>query len=245
ESEKGYYAESVANRDLDEPKTIIANLSKRLLAEANQSKYYGALASFLIQELNEKQILLYFNNPTLENITLAKNWGGKVAETRTDYLAVNNANLGGQKSSLNISQTLEFDAFINDKNEVIDNLKITRVHTGDGSWPDAENRNYMRILVPKGSRLLSAELDRADVTSAIETKDDSGKTSFCLWVNTPVGGTKILEISYELPFYLKNKKYYSLTLQKQPGELNSEAKVIVNDAVKFNDKLSTDQIVKF
>ena len=243
EIEKKYF-EKEENVIIDEPKTILKDMYSILIERTKDKKYREQIYKYVLRQLDEKEILLYFNNLDLENIVLAKNWGGEVKYTNGDYLYINNSNLGGAKSSLNVKQELELNSFINSTNEeVINELTIIRSHLGDGQWPDDNNKNYMRILVPLGAKIISAKMDQNDITAKINLGTEARKSVFGLWYTTKIGQTRILTIKYKLPDRINNKNY-NLYLQKQPGSLDDEVEVIIDNMVKFRGLLDKDKEIK-
>ena len=115
---------------------------------------------------------------------------------------------------------------------IVNTLTVTRKHTaGKGDvFTGVRNNDWMRIYVPRGSRLLEAEgfggPDKAlferpepswrkdpDVEMAgrgemTDTKtgtliyEESGKTVFANWSQVDPGGTAVIRLKYELPFSL-------------------------------------------
>jgi hypothetical protein len=105
------------------------------------------------------------------------------------------------------------------------------------------NKSFVRIYVPLGSRLESAEgfdpvivpdLPKGEyrqnenlkvwqqtlqqsLASGVWVGEESGKTFFGGWVITAGGETSKVSIRYSLPFALGNLDHYSLTVQKQAG----------------------------
>lgn len=243
EIEKDYF-EREGNKDINEPKTILRDLYTQLLVKLTQYKNKKELIDLVLNQLDQKDNLIYFSNPDLEKIILAKNWGGEVKKTNSDYLYVNNSNLGGMKSSLNVAQEIKFESIIDNNQEITDKLTIIRTHTGSGQWPDGDNINYIRILTPPGSQLISAEFDKNNVLSDITVGQEADKNCYGFWFNTPVGQTKILTLEYSPGVQLNSINSYQLYLQKQPGEKNTSAQVIINNMVKFQDQINKDNLIK-
>lgn len=240
--EKKYF-EKEENKEINEPKTILKDLYAEVFSKITSTDFKDQLVPFILNELDNKEILLYFNNPVFQEIAQAKNWAGQVKNVNSDYLYINNSNLGGLKSSLNISQSVAVDSFINENNERINRLTIIRTHQGKGVWPDADNKNYMRILIPKGSQIQDAKLDKENILAKINLGTEANKTAFGLWYTTKIGQTRILELEYKLPAEL-NKKSYSLLIQKQPGSIDDDLVVTINNMVKFRGYLSNDLEIK-
>jgi len=180
--------------------------------------------------------MAYFNDEKLEKLAGKYGWNGKVLSSSKDYLFINNANLGSNKSSLNVSQnvTLKVEKT---NNKIKNSLMISRTHNGSNNWPDGDNINYARILVPLGSTLISAEKDGYSFTNEITIGEESGKTSFGYWNNTKVGATQTIILNYYLPNYFS---YYDILIQKQSGSIADSFNLIINGKQGFNKKIQKD-----
>jgi len=229
--EKNYYETSV-NRDVNEPKSILKDLLPVLVSRLMQKNKID-VAKKLYAEISEKQILFYSNNSNIEQSILSKNWGGEIKNTQSDYLSINNANIGGGKSSLSIKESLDYSVSLKNK-DLISELTITRSHFGLNVWPDGVNNNYIRVLVPENSSLVSAELNGKDVLKSTEVGKEAGKTYFAIYTHTAPQISDVISLSYKLPIEAKN---YSLLMQKQPGNLGDKL------SVKYQNKLLFDGIL--
>ena len=239
--EKDYWNDPI-NRAINEPKSILKEIAPKIIKKIVDENKYNQAIDLVNRELKEKQILLYFYDDAKEKIARDNGWAGEVKDTNGDYLQVNNSNLGGLKSSLKVNEKIELNTSIN-SGGAINTLIVTRTHTGDGYWPDGENTNYMRILVPNGSELVSAKIDDVGCINDVIVKKEAGKTVFAIFVNTKPRSTRILSISYKLPKSI-NENNYSLMLQKQPGNLGDDIKVIVNGTIKYSGYLNEDKEIK-
>ncbi|HEV8601261.1 MAG TPA: hypothetical protein VGQ87_01535, partial [Patescibacteria group bacterium] len=128
-----------------------------------------------------------------------------------------------------------------DDGSIISTVKIKRQNNSV-----FDNRDYLRILVPLGSEMIStsggdSDLHLPSLAEGLQTDQDlaawdkgklrsgnifvrteAGKTEFAAWVSTPANSEKEISFSYQLPFKLSlgafhNGSSYSLLLQKQPG----------------------------
>lgn len=246
--EKEYFY-NATNKIENEPKTILKDLVPRLI-EKTKALPKLELVKLLLTELNHKQILLQSNNEAIEKSILSMNWGGKVAETASDYLYINNANITetdqdknwGAKTSLKIEESIDYE--IKPSGEgLVSNLTLTRSHTGSYLWPDGVNINWTRVLVPEGSVLQSAELNGQDITNTIEISAEAGKTTFGLWLNTAPQTSNVLEIEYRLPDRITSSNY-QLTVQKQPGNLGDDSRVVLDNDVLFHGPLDSDKTIR-
>ncbi len=144
------------------PKKIIQAITPSLfgklasLDEANKQKLFSKFGEWL----NDKELLVYFKDPIIENFLSDFNVSGKIYETPSafsgDYLAVVSANLGGGKSDLFINQNINLQSQINEDGTISNRLLITREHKGNLAsdwWYKVSNQSYIRVFTPIGSQL--------------------------------------------------------------------------------------------
>lgn len=203
---------------------IIAELPKRLNPEMTV-KLVGALED----SFAEKQALLYFQDRDLQASVGRFGWGGEMLSTAGDYLMVVNTNIGGQKTDRVIRETYEHDIKILPDASILDTLTIRREHTASKGqlFVGVRNVDWLRVYVPQGSELLSADGFRSpdaayfeapdpkwerDPQLAAETAarsfgssgtkiyDENGKTVFANWSMIDPGETALIRLTYKLPF---------------------------------------------
>lgn len=244
--EKEYFYDA-AKQSENEPKTILKDLMPILADKAfNLPKY--KLAKLASDSLTQKQILLFSNNNSIEHSILINNWGGEIQATKSDYLAVNNANItdlrdiknGGAKTSLKIKESINYQ-ISEIGGQLQSNLTLTRSHAGSYAWPDGTNMNWTRILVPEGSTLLTAELNGQDVSDIVEIGYEAGKKTFGLWINTNPQASSVLNVTYKPNIEDKN---YSLLLQSQPGNLGDNLLVNYKNKTIFKGFFNQDLKLK-
>lgn len=215
-----------------EPKKIISDLINRILEELPKRltpEKTIALIALMEKNLNEKQVMAYFEDPILESSTNRFGWGGNIEKTSGDYLLVANTNIGGQKTDKVISETLDHEAEILPDGSIIDTLTIRRQHNGirGDTFVGVRNVDWMRIYVPKGSQLISAsgfkspdpslfeladpksEKDpdlqlenqaEVDILSNTKIYTENDKTVFANWSMVDPGDTAVITLQYKLPF---------------------------------------------
>lgn len=248
--EKEYF-KNPENWVINEPKTFLADLYPEILKRALDDKL--ALATLIKKELASKEIIFYFQNSERQAIAEKQNWAGKIPNERelkdifqtansVDYLYVNNNSFSGNKSSINIKESLDYKVSPSTNDRLQAKLKISRVHAGSNQWPDGPNRNWTRIFIPKGSTFLEAKLNEFNVSSTLEIGEEGDKAYFGLEIITSPGQANILELSYLLPF--KSTDYH-LLVQKQPGVKGTDLRVSYEDSVLFDRVLDGDNILNF
>ncbi|MBT4849820.1 DUF4012 domain-containing protein [Candidatus Parcubacteria bacterium] len=145
----------------DEPKAIIADLVPVVLDKLfnSKEKQKDILAVF-ISSLMDKDIQIYSNDVDMEKKIDSFGWSGRMVANDRDYLSVINTNIAGGKTDLDVFQTIDHQANIQENGEVINTVRITRTNKGDSNNPlagfEGGNVSYMRIYVPLNSELIEA-----------------------------------------------------------------------------------------
>jgi hypothetical protein len=226
----------------NEPKTILQDLMPVVFQKIKTHKL--AVLKLAYSEILQKQILFYANNSQIESAILAKNWGGEIQKTSSDYLSVNQASIVdvripkiGGKSSVSVAEKIAYEVTKYD-DTLVGNLTVMRTHNGNSTWPDGVNHNWTRILVPEGSKLQTATMDGKDFKGDIIIDVESGKTTFGFWTQTAPQTSTVVNLIYTLPISEQN---YSLLVQKQPGNLGDALKVTFENKVLFDGVLDTDK----
>lgn len=232
-------------------KGVIGDLMYALFYKAigfSPSKYWGTLAQTMFKNLDEKHILLNFEDPEIQKAVEKLNYAGRIREYNGDFLAVNNVNFAGAKSNIYVSKAItsvsKTDGGKINREVTIDfnnpyPASNCSLETENGLCLNAPLRNWIRIYVPKGSKLVEFK----GSSKKVLTYDELGKTVFegFLVVN-PLGKSKAI-VSYTLPDSIKSNDY-SLMIQKQPGEDHHTLKVEINGAQKFDGEFLKDVVVK-
>jgi hypothetical protein len=229
-----YKVEVDYDKEQNQPKKILADFAPLFLERLWQvwPQHSTEIFKIFVDSLSEKQILFYFTDPVLLKAFSEQGWTGEILKTEKDYLSVINTNINGFKTDKVIAQKIYHNSQIQSDGSIIDTIKITRTHQGGQSqydWYNKVNTNYMRVLVPLGSKLLSASgqtlesyaapIDyqekgfKADAevlaqegqmvidkNSGTQIFTESGKTVFGNWVYVSPGETVEVTYQYLLPF---------------------------------------------
>ena len=244
--EKAYF-DNPENWVINEPKTFLKDLYPEIIGQALKDKL--ALVKLLRKELEQKEIILYFTDPLKQQMAEEQNFAGKIPTNQelkdlfetsqeVDYLYINSNSYSGDKSSIKIKESIDYEVTKNNQGHLQANLKITRIHTGSYVWPDGPNDNWLRVFVPEGSMLLKAKLNEKDISQAVTVGSEAKKTFFGWQIFTNPGQASILEFSYLLPMETDS---YHLLIQKQPGAIGDGLSVIYDNGVLYRGTLDTDK----
>lgn len=160
-----------------------------------------------------RHILFYFTDNSVQQAADSFGITGSIVGYEGDYLLINDANLGGRKSNLYVTQEVDQEVRIKDNGVVEKKLVITYKNPEkyDG-WLNSVLPNWVRIYVPKGSRLISID----GLQDVVEPYEEYGKTVFAGFFELRPQGVVKVEVKYELPFNKGDN--YRIYVQKQPGK---------------------------
>jgi len=228
-----------------QPKKIIGDLAMAILEKLpvalnDQHKVIEVVKS-LSQQISARHILFYSNNPEIQAKWQQTGWSGQLSqlEPGQDYLQVVNTNIAGGKTDLRIRQTIEQQVQIQSDGSIINDVTIIREHTGekkDGLY-GVRNVNWLRLYVPEGSQLLSADgfsqpdkhffqpVDLAaedlsaikdgegeaiiDPISGTLSYQELNRTVFANWSMIDSGQTARLHFRYKLPYNILDEQQAS------------------------------------
>ncbi|QQG44719.1 MAG: DUF4012 domain-containing protein [Candidatus Roizmanbacteria bacterium] len=228
-------------------KGILGDLMYALFYKAigfSPSKYWGTLAQTMFKNLEEKHILLYFVDPTIQTSIEKLNYGGKINDSTSDYLHVNNVNFAGAKANLFVTQTIVSKTNFNSgqvEREVNLEYRNPYPHSDcnlerGGLCLNATLRDWIRVYVPKGSKLVSF----LGSQSKVLTYDELGKTVFEGFLQvTPQGKSNVI-VKYTLPASI-DPKSYKLMIQKQSGTEKDNLKVNIDGNKIFDGIFDKDR----
>ncbi|OGG22539.1 hypothetical protein A3D03_00140 [Candidatus Gottesmanbacteria bacterium RIFCSPHIGHO2_02_FULL_40_13] len=196
------------------------------------------------KSLEEKNILLYSEDTDVQTDIENSAWGGRmikvgclagdvnkargspdISDCYPDYLSVNEANLGVNKANYFVEKNITVEKRIADDGLITttltlsyDNKNIPEVFS-DGTY-----KNYLRIFVPVGSRLLTATINTMPILSSDISVDEYNldKTVFGMLVNIASANRGIIKLSYALPrLFTGDLSSYQFYFEKQSGDKTS------------------------
>lgn len=213
-------------------------------------QYWGQLFQMGLNQIKQKHILAYLHDKDAQKGAEALNFAGRIKEFKDDYLHINDTNFAGAKSNMYTNHKVEQDIQIASDGTVTKNLTITYKNTEPASpgcnlerggiCLNGLLRNWLRIYVPEGSKLLEFKGSKKGFEPV--TKKELGKTVFEGFVEVNPEGQAVVKVSYKLPF--KVDKKYLMLIQKQPGTVGHEYIISLNgdEIEKFN--LMADKEIK-
>ncbi|KKR43051.1 MAG: hypothetical protein UT79_C0010G0006 [Candidatus Moranbacteria bacterium GW2011_GWC2_40_12] len=220
-----YALEQIADRPIAGYRTgrkaVLGPLMHSMMANAMGSPkhLWPKLVNVVLDSIKQKHLLFYFLEDKTQKVAEDFNAAGRIRPYAYDYLHINDANLGGAKSDMYITRQVEQEIETGN-GTVTKTVSISYHNPRKGSNCNLEAgqlclngvyRDYVRLLVPKGSKLLSV------VGSEVkeQVSEDLDKTVFeAFFTMRPESQSKIV-FKYELPPL--DLSTYKLLIQKQPG----------------------------
>lgn len=209
------------------------------------------MAMVFKKSLDEKQILIYDNDKSVQDIIEQYNWSGKLHGDNTDFLMVVDSNLAALKTDAVMKRDIWYSVK-QEGDDVIATVSITYRNEGSFTWYTTRYRSYTRVFVPYGSTLIGSEgvmdMDRTDRAGEVEIVElEDGKTRFGAFISIEPGTSETLSFTYKLPDSVASsvrRGTYELYVQKQPGthahgltlDLNFSKNIVNADPAEQQDQ---------
>lgn len=231
-------------------KGILGSLMYELFYKAigfSPSKYWGTLIQTMYQNMQEKHIILYFVDPTIQQSIEKLNFGGRIRDYSSDYLHVNDVNFAGAKSNMFVNESITSAATT--KNGSLEKTVTVEYrnpfpasncsrHQERVLCLNAILRNWVRVYVPTGSKLVSFN----GSTMPVRTYDELGKTVFEGFLQVPTEGMAKIVVTYTLPSKITADNY-SMMIQKQPGVDSEALKVQLDGHTLYSGNMVQDMVI--
>jgi hypothetical protein len=239
--EQDYASDNVTSWQRKEIIGKILEQMKDKLFDLNYSQWPAVLGK-ITTAVQKKNILVYSTNDYQEGLIKGLSAGGEIKQTDSDYLLLVDANFASLKTDAVMKRNVEYR--VRQKSDgLYSNLKITYTNTGKADWRTSDYKDYARIYLPEGSRLINA----SGFTVLDKTYNESGKTVVPGLISVKLGNSTTISLSYELPASLAEQfsiGEYSLYWQKQSGNKVDSVKVDVTapTAIKSYNPLENVKI---
>ena len=194
-----------------------------------------ALLQALGRALEEKHILLYFNDPNLQAAVARAGWGGALRDDPGDFLMVVDSDFSYAEVNRFIEQEIVYRVTLDHGLKVRESTISLTYQNHFDRWSSAETReqfggacfdpqtkdlevfpgcygDYIRLYLPRGSRFIRAE----GFDDGMEYREESGRTCIAGYLRVLPGEERTVSVTYVPPAGPVGGQY-RLTLQKQPG----------------------------
>lgn len=189
---------------------------------------WPAIIASLGSALEQKHMLVYFDDPKVFSYLVSANWSGvmprgakdRVGET-SDFIAVNESNMGANKSNYYLKREYDLETVFTKEGGVNHKLFIQYVNNSPSdAFPGGVYKNRIRIYLPLGAKLEKASLGESDITTKFTSFSDYGRTAYSALIEVLPKEAKKLIFEYSLAGGLNFKdtsSIYRLDVLKQPG----------------------------
>ena len=233
----------------EKPKQILVDFMPKfmeMLGRQDKEKWLEII-KILVASVDQKHILAYFKNSSLEKAAIDNGFSGEIKNTDGDFLMVVHSNVKGSKTDAVIDNSYELDSWVSEDGFVEHSLKIKRKHNGGKTklgFYNRTNYDFVRVLVPEGSVLSEIKGDYkanfkplidyeesggfvtdTDLENYEESSKESGKKVFSFWLKLEPGQSQEVVLNYRTPIGVSDGSYTFLA-QKQPGTESDEFKFI-------------------
>jgi len=235
------YAE-IAAKGQEDRKAVLGVLMQQILARAMGSdvEKMPELLETIVRLANHKHIMFYMHDQKAQQALSKLGWTGEILSTEGDYLHINDSNFAGGKSNLYVNQTVTQDIKTNQNGKTVKKVTIEYKNPqAFNTWLNGINRDYVRVYVPKGSKLIASKGSE----NGVSTIEDLDKTVFEAFITVRPQNSRVLSFEYEIPYNPKGG--YDLTVQKQPGAKDFQYNIQINGNPISSFLLETDQKLQF
>lgn len=224
-------------------KDLLSKILNQIILKATSNPYNTfRIAKLFPSFLEEKNIIISFEDPYMQRLFTANGYGGVVIDSRIkkdrtayDYLYVNEANIGVNKANEKINREITYET------EMGQNTlqSMLRVYFTNSSEKD-NYKTYMQIVVPKGSKINKIKIDnkeqaivpavtdpkiyeaknfKAPTQLEVEQYNTATNTVFAFITTVATKSKSTIDITYDngAKIPLSTISSYSLKYIKQPG----------------------------
>lgn len=224
-AEQGFFPGSQSKKSF--VTALVNELFNKMFFLPNQN--WPGVMTALGKSLDEKQLLIYLNDPKLFSFIVSQNWAGAFprpadsSEGNIDFLSTVEANLGANKTNFYLDRNFNLQTTIGKEGEIGHRLKINYTNRSPSDvWPAGKYKNRFRVYLPFGSSVSRILWGESDVTKQASIFADYGRTGYSILVELNPKEQKALIIDYTLPNKLDFKgsqAIYRLDIIKQAGTL--------------------------
>ncbi|MCL4366866.1 DUF4012 domain-containing protein [Patescibacteria group bacterium] len=235
-----HYSEIAAQGETDR-KAILGTLMQQILSRSLSAgpDQLPTLIQTGINLANDKHIMFYMHDQNLESALAKLNWTGQILSSQGDYLHLNDSNFAGGKSNLYVEENVTMEINIGKDGQVTNTVTIDYNNPQPyNTWLNAINRDYVRLYVPSGSKLVNSS--GSDIKVTTQTDDTLNKTYFEAFITVRPQNSRQLSFEYTLPKTFSGKTY-PLLIQKQPGTKDFHYTIKINGKQKAAFDLTTDK----
>lgn len=250
-----YQLEKIANADLKEiqgRKEIIKYLLESIIKNVLNAKTenLASIISTFLEALANKDLLIYSYNVPTQGALEELGYAGRVnyTDTTQDFMFLAHSNFGAGKRDWIVTRDTKKEVYEQDGKLMSRvTVKVTNPKSPDfwqSSWMYTY-KDYLRLYVPEGSKLVSATASDGQQIDAKSVPDNefANLDFFSVWFKVDVEKDVTITFEYELPSTV-NATNYKVYIQKQSGVHNDVYTVQKGDTQKVFT-LNEDTLLSF
>jgi hypothetical protein len=180
----------------------------------------AGIAPVIYTQLEQQEVTVALFDEQAQDLFESNGWDGRLQAYEADYLYVNEANLGINKTNCCIERQVTNKIHIHEQ-EITHELQLAYTNLNPPvpkppeSWGGGY-KNYIRVLVPAGATLGEIAVDGKVVPKdEIDFYPLEHHLGFGFLILIEGGQQGVARVSWSLP--TPEKQPYSLQVQKQPG----------------------------
>lgn len=230
EVEQAFVQQGISFEDRKKALLDVVDAVRAKLFALPLGQWPAVIAAFE-RNIERKQVALYSEDQRIEELLSADGWGGRLLPPPTgeDAFQFVDANLGGLKSDPVVDRSITYALRFNNSRQLVARATARYVHRGSFDWKTSRYRSYVRLYVPKGSRLVSTTGSLADDKTKnpsrspgkTDVTEELGFSTFGTFISVEPGETRDLIFEYLLPDSLSQavlaQGAYRLQAHKQLG----------------------------
>jgi len=262
--EKNFFPGSI------QKKSFLNSLVRSLIINIENASIKNLLLN-IFQLLEEKQIVLAFDEKYQQEVTEELGWGGRLAKPIclssydnnciVNFLFPYDANLGVNKANFFINRSYSLKMVVDAYGNITNYFTVLfKNEAKDDIFPGSIYRNFFQIILPKTAIVKKIKKDGISIED-VYLEDNQELKKIGIFLEVPQKKTVILELVYENSKAIKNNfSFIQIIFQKQIGALNSDLSIklnlpknfsiinqnflplVKNQEMIYNTYLSTDKI---
>jgi len=234
-AEKNFFPGSI------QKKSFLGSLSRQILLKIEDVSLKN-LALQTKKSLDEKQLVIFSDNQSLQEVLDASYWSGRLIKPQcvtasenciVDFLFPIDANLGVNKANYYIYRSINLKTNINQEGVISHVLDVQFKNESQSDvFPGGHYDNYFQIYLPQDTQIKQITKNDVLIEQFDEKNLDYKIVGFLFQV--PPQQTVNIRLEYTLSqTFKKGKGLYQLIVQKQIGSNNNDLGINFNLAKNF------------
>lgn len=210
--EKGYERRGISKK---ERKDVIRMIADELLKHFSAMSIveWSTIEGVIRSRFADKSILVYSTHPQIQEVLSKAGWSGEIIYSQGDSLMVVDSNIISLKTDAVMDKNILYQITEQEDGSLHAHLELAYQNNGTFSWTSTTYKDYVRVLIPDGSTLISS-------SEPLEISHEYGKMLLGRFISIDPQKKTVLTAEYRLPHTIEDavkKGLYTLFVQKQSG----------------------------